>query len=145
MSAFIVQDGKYVTQVEVDSGIQYFANSIISPNTEFLVTDLAGDEVLRQYVSVGWFTGNAWLGDGTDESDVRAPSRTGHYRFYPDSADLYTYLDFQVVPSGSGSDGGSNGESILGNKWVKVGIYAGVGVGALFILAAILSASSRRK
>jgi hypothetical protein len=138
MSAFLVQNGEYVNRVEVGSNVQYFANSIRWPHTEFLVTDGNGDEVLREYVSVN-IMGNAWL-------DSQAPTKIGSYRFYPDSADLATYLQFSVVSIGSGGglDGGDDSGGLVGwwdklTTLQKVGVGTAVGVASIALIAGVSS------
>jgi hypothetical protein len=144
MSAFLVQNGEYVNRVEVGSNVQYFANSIRWPHTEFLVTDNNGDEILRKYVSVDWL-GNVWL-------DEIAPTKTGSYRFYPDSADMATYLQFTVVPVGSGGgldDGGDDSGGLVGwwdklTTWQKVGVAGGGALAGIILIAGIDSVVRRK-
>lgn len=143
MSAFLVQDGEYVNRVEVGSDIQYFANSILWHHTEFLVTDGNGDEVLREYVSVN-IMGNAWL-------DEIAPTKIGSYRFYPDSADLATYLQFSVVSVGSGGglDGGDDSGGLVEwwdklSTWQKVGVAGGGALAGIILIAGIASVVRRK-
>ncbi len=132
MGQSVVQNGQEVFVVEQDTPITLFVNGVWSMHTEFLVTDDAGNELLRQYVSIGWGTGNGWL-------DWVAPSTPGVYWFYPDSANRSQYVRFTVVTTGTGGGGGGddggNTDPDTGSSglpsWV---IWGGLAVLAVFVL-----------
>jgi hypothetical protein len=118
----VLEDGKTVTKVKPNANIQLVADfsewGVLSFQTEYLVTDLAGQPIHREYVGINVATGNSW-------ADWKAPSVVGNYIFYPDSADLTKYTSFEVT---------NFAEEIPGNipwNWIIAG--AGILIAAVIV------------
>jgi hypothetical protein len=108
MGQSIFQNGEEKFRVQAGSPVDLFVNGVFSMHTEFLVTDDYGTEFLRQYVSIGWLSGDGWI------NGWNVPNVPGIYWFYPDSADRSQYVRFEVVGAtqpGTGTGGGGAGDT----------------------------------